>query len=462
MNLPNGPWKDVFKGDWSGYEIEVKENPDKMILTLIYEKEKSGVVTLLNRFYAAQGNVSKLLKDFKNYSIILEKQFPTHNSLFFSLSTGPRYTSLEMLNESVEDAFKKIEFDHEKLNERTKVYAVNLTELRYAEKKTQKDLFSDPLLLPGLLMKKTAELQTVTADVKVSLGNKITGGKAEEEMQSFLNTMIIGNETQLKRAVHVILENAVLSGKTGIVFDYDDSYSKMNYPNKEFDYDEYKDTQPIGMPIKHLKPEELKIDLNVFNENTLLEVFGLDKAEIAKETTNLITQIFNKNKGSIQSLEDLEEKLMTITIEAKKFHVYRAIRWIRIIGKQYPEYFSGKLNLSSLIPSYVRTMGSVVRVDAKDKPTIIKKAIFYSLIKSLLKEFQEQAASNQIKVIACLLDANKFIPANPKKEIDVKITETVSKALEYGIGFCGGTESEVDLFSELSEKASIKVNFVGK
>jgi len=463
MELIKGPWKNIFKGDWDGYEIEVKENPEKIILTLVYEKEKTGVISIINKFYYAQGNVSRLMDEFKNYSLLIEKQFPTHKSLFFSLSSGPRYSSLELLNETIENSFKTVEQESEELNEKTKIYSINLTELKHAKIEVQKDLLSDPLMLSGLLSRKTNDLQVMTSSVKVLLGKKTKGEEAEEEIDSFLNTLIVGEDDEIKKAVHVILENAVLAGKVGIVLDNDDSFSKMNYPNRDFNFNEYKQMQPIGMPIKHVEVNDLGINLKKLNEKILLEVFALDsKKFIDEKTRKIITSAYNESKKELESLENLEEKVATITDETKKFYIYRAVRWLKVLEKRYPNYFKGKTEYKKLIPTYSKSMGSVIRIDVKNQPKVIKKALVYSLAKSMMEEFKERGASSQLKTITCLIDSSSYLPLNPKKEVEQELVKVFSDSLNYGIGLCGGAETEMDVNESIVEKNTMKISFISK
>ena len=463
MELVNGPWKTLFKGNWDGYEIEVKENPEKIILTLIYEKEKTGVISIINKFYYTQSNATRLMDEFKNYSLLIKKQFPTHNSSFFSISSGPKYSSLELLNETIEDNFKKIEQESEELNEKTRIYSINLTELSHAKEEIQRDLLSDPLMLPGLLSGKESELQINTSSLKVILGKKASGEKTEEKISSFLNTLITGNEHEIKKAVHVILENAVLAGKIGIVFDYDDSFSKMNYPNKEFNFNEYREMQPIGMPIKHVEIPDLGINLRELNEKMLLEIFGLDSENfIGEKTRKIIASVYNKNKEELESLEDMQEEITALTDETKKFYIYKAIRWLKILEKKYPNYFKGKTSYKKLIPTYSKAMGSIVRINVKNQPDMIKKAIVYSLTKAMLKEFKKQAASPQIKSITCLIDSKKYFPVKPKKEIEQELIQVFSEALNYGIGLSAGAETEMDVNEAITEKSTMKISFISE
>jgi len=320
--------------------------------------------------------------------------------------------------------------------------------------------------LPGLMMGKISEISgRVSAGAAVLLGKKLSGENAEENIQSFLTTAIIGERPLRKNAMHVILENCVLSGKTAIVFDEDDSFTSMSVPNKDFDYKNYQNLQPIGMPIKTLKPEDVKININLLDPVMFREIIGLTAKEGAypgKDTIELIDKIIEKGKGDFKSLEDIEEKLLTVSVEAKKFHVYRAIRWMRILKNVYPDLFGGKLELRTLVSLYMKSMGSISRIDLKGLPLNIKRAIIYSVMKSLHTEYKEQLATNELKVLGMMLNSVKYTGTKPSTLLEEGILEVLGEGPEYGVGFCLGANHEIDLFHEFTEKASMKVTFVGK
>ncbi len=463
MELIRGPWKNLFKGNWDGYEIEVKENPEKEILTLIYEKEKAGAVSLVTRFYHVQGNAHRLTEEFKNYSTIIEKQFPTHKTVFFSISSGPSYSSLELLNQVVEEQFKKIEAEAEDLNEKTRLFSLTLTELKRAGKDVQRELLSDPLLMTSLITGEGKGVEPVRASVKVPLGKTLEGVEKEEDINSFLSTLIIGNEVEVEKAVHVILENAVLAGKIGIVFDYDGSFSKMNYPNRNFDYQKEQQVQPIGLPIKHAEISELGIDLKLLDKKMLAEIFSIDsEGFIAEEAREVMATAFEKNKEEINSLEDLEQKVMMTSDETKKFHVYRAVRWLKVLGKKYPGYFKGETSYRKFIPPYSKSMGSIIRVNVSGEKSMVKKALLYSLVKTMEKDYEKTFSSFQLKSIACLVKGKDYFPTEPVKEIEKELIKTYSKALEKGIGVAAGFESEAEANEFMLDTETIRISFISQ
>ena len=463
MELSNGPWKNLFKGNWENYEIEVKQNPRKILLTLIYEKSKAGVISTVNKFYYTDSNPSKLMSEFKDYSLTIGKSFPTHESNFFSLSSGLNYSSLELLNELIEKEFKEIEVKTEQLNEKIKEYSLDLIELNHVSEEKQKDLLADPVLLLGILTNKGMPGEPLTSSVKVLLGKTLKGEEAAEEIDSFKNTLIFGSEGEVEKAIHLMLENLVLSGKIGIVFDENNSFSRMNYPNKEFDFEKYKELQPIGMPVKSVAASEVGIDLKKLSSKMLLEAFCLDSENFIGEKTNqIITSIFEKHKQEINSLDDLETKVMEITDETKKYHVYRAVRWLRVLEKKYPDYFKGSVSYKKLIPSYSTSMGKIVRIEVEEEPKQIRKALAYSLISNLKEDYKKKNYSNNLKVMLCLPDGRNYFPSAPKKEVEDSLISEAQEALNYGIGFAVGAESEEELSDAVVEKSSLKIDFVSK
>ena len=254
QKLPHGPWKEIFYGEWTGYNINMFENPDKFTLILIYEKGKEreikGVMVLLNKYFVVEGDPSKLAEGLGGYSLVFGKYHPTFKTTYLIIGSGPQYSKEEVVSETVDKAFSIVEKKSEEVMEKSKAFGVNVTELKHAKEEFSARLFSEPTLLPGLVFRETPEK---IAEKGVVLGKKLDGSMAEENIRNFMSTVVVGKTEQVIHNLHVILENCVLSGITGIVFDDSESFKNMGSPNTSFNYEEFPNLQPIGMPLKNLQ-----------------------------------------------------------------------------------------------------------------------------------------------------------------------------------------------------------------
>ena len=91
MELAHGPWKEIFKGKWNGYDCAIYSNPEMLTFTTISDKTGTGFICLLNKYYMVEGNISNFARGLSGYSMIFEKHYPTIHAKYLSISTGPLY-----------------------------------------------------------------------------------------------------------------------------------------------------------------------------------------------------------------------------------------------------------------------------------------------------------------------------------------------------------------------------------
>ena len=460
MEMSNGPWKEIFKGLWSNYEVIVYENPDKIVLTNIYEEKQGaivGIVSILNKFFVFEGNASRLGEKTRGFSVIFEKHYPGFTAKYYSVSTGPRFSKPDLLNDNLREAFDALNKEVQATVENSRILGIDLIDLKNADERYSEKLLSEPILLQGMMMRTTLEGAPSTKAFNTIIGKKLTGEIAEEEVQGFIRSVMIGTDPFKKQVAQVVMENCVLAGVNSIIFDDKDNFTRMNLPNSNFDMKTYSNLQPIGMPIRTFQPQEIKIDLNLLNKELFREILKIN-GNLGEESAQLLDDIIEKHE--LKTLEDIEEKLLTITIEAKKFHMYRAIRWIRVIKNQYPELFAGKTNLEGLIPKYMRSMGSITRIDLSGLSPNIKTIFIYSIMKSLVDSYKEKRSSGDMKVISFLLNAEKHVPERTKKESQRALVSVVQESSSYGVGFCLGTPNENILEKDFVHNNTIRFDYI--
>ena len=460
--MPHGPWKEIFYGQWSGYEVRMYENPDKYNIILVFEREKEreikGIVVILSKFFVVEGEASHFVESIGGYSLVFEKFYPTFKVRYLAVSSGPKYVEAELLTKGIEEAFSEVEKRSEDALEKSKTFRVELTELKHAAEEYSSKLFSEPILLPGLVFRQVPEK---AAGAVLLLGKKIDGSPAEENVNSLSSTVVIGDQEQTNTCLQVIAESCVLAGLAVVIFDEADSFGKMSAPNPDFPHEEYPNLQPIGMPIKSLEPGGISIDLNIIEKEVFRELIRVEEKEgnyVGKEAAELLEQVLEKDRGKFNNITDFEKKLIATEEEEKKFHVYRAVRWIRVMDKVFPNYFGGKLESKKLITPYLKTMGSIVRVNLKGVPIHIKKGFVYSIMKSLYEEYSSRQLST--RVMGVISFAHKYVPSEPKKKTDLALLNVLNKCEEFGVNYCLSTEHEIDLNPEVAKTASMKIEYI--
>lgn len=393
LDMPRGPWKEVFHGNWGKNKIFLFKNPDLYTITAVEDREEGelqGFVLFLNKYYVVAGNLSRLNTELGGYSTLLEKNMPTKKGRFFTISTGPEYVEpeTEKIDSKVEEMFYSLKEKDKKLYELSKAHEVDLTELKHSGEESI--LFNRPNLINALLNPKREEkFKKGATGQKILLGKKLDGRKAEEDINSFQSSIVIGEEDQLERAMHVLLENCVLSGVNGVIFDDSKRYTNLSSPNMEFPHHEYPDLQPIGMPVRNLEPGEVQINLRHLDSKGFREIINIPRgekteAEYAGETTaKIVDRIINEKEP--RSLKDIEKELLSTEgrAEVEKFHRYRGIRWMKVMNQIYPDFIDGETDLKSLVSAYLQSMGSIIRIDTSILPPEMKRAFTYSFTKKL-------------------------------------------------------------------------------
>lgn len=468
LDLPFGPWREIFSGAWGEYDVSMSENPDRLTLTIIYDKERdkvTGMVFILDKFFTAEGDPTRLSGALGGYNVVFEKIYPAFKKKYFVVSSGPKYSKAdkEEMDSALQEIFDLIEDQSERANELAKSFEVSLVELKYAKEEDVAKLFSEPILMPALSVPRAGEKTAAKIMAKTLLGKKSTGEKAEENVQSFLSTVVIGSKQDRKNMVHVIAENCVLSGVTTVIFDDEKAYERMATPNKAFDYKAFPDIQPIGMPLKSVTTREVGIDLNLLTPEMFREVLGIEakgKDYAGKVAADMIDLVLHEGKGQTNSLQDLEERLLNIKEEVKKFHIFKAIRMLKVMELAYPDFFGGRVDLTLFISPYLKSIGSVVRIDMSNLPEEIKAAFMYSVITSLYMKYKEEMATKEVKVISFLVDGDKLAPIKPDTNLQKGMIATLADCNKYGVGFCLGAEHETELNSDIAENATIKLEMI--
>ncbi len=455
-DLPNGPWKTIFEGKWESYQVELLENPAKLVILNIHEDDH--VVMILNKFFLAEGNASKLVENYAGYSTLLMKKQPGFKASYLMLSTGPKAVEKEFIEDEAGKLIDKIEKASEELYSLSKAYTVELVDLKHADSKYWVKLFEEPIIMIAMISGK--EKKIVSGRKEVVLGIKTNGEKALEPVSSFLRTVVVGKDYRI-RMLKVIVESLVMTGVNAVVFDEEDNFSGMNIPNTDFDYSTYPELQPIGMPVKELTAEEIKIDLRLLDSVMFRELIKIKKKEgeyVGKEAAELIDGIIEKRP---KTLEEIEEQLLSVE-ESKRFNAYRAIRFIKLL-KQKAKYFFGEgMKAKDIIPFYTKATGTIIRIKINNLPEEIKNIFIYSTLKKIKDYYTETKTVGLFKTIVLLDNAEKYTPSIPMKRSQEETCAIINDLSDYNTAYCVSSEYDVDLFEEIIDNNTIRIDVISK
>jgi len=468
MEISHGPWKEIFSGKWTDYQVHFYENPDKITLMLIEDKKEGtirGSLAIAYKTYVVEGESSVFAEKVPGNTIVLEKHYPSFKGNYLILSPGPKYVKVgESMNMAMDDMFRKLEEISEKVQEESAAFDIRVIPLKNAGEEYADRLFSEPFLLPSTLIRKavaTPQPTEVKTMAKALLGRRITGELADENIQSFASTIIVGNSKQQKDAAHVILENCVLTGITAIILDEDKEFTSMGAPNKRFNQQEYPNLQPIGMPLNNLEIGKINVNINQLKAEQFRELLEIPRNEKGpgEEAAKMIDQATETHTETYSSLKGMEEEILSNAPDAKKFHAYRAIRIIRTIHKAYPNMLSGKIDLNVLVSPYLKRVGSIIRVDVSQYPPLIRRALALSILKSLYEKYKAELSSRELKVLAFLPTGTDYVTDTP---IGREIKNILLDSVNYGVGACMGIEHEEEIDATTLKNASMIIKFTSE
>jgi hypothetical protein len=455
LPLPHGPWKLLLSGTWSEKEIAYYENPDKQLLILIFDRAGSsvkGMVLMLARFFAVEGNATNLAEALKNNTVLLQKHTPLFKGSFLGMVTDPKYirfTPRELIT-AVDETYLEMEKLSTQARSESANYNVKLVDIKYSAPEGVQELFGEPLALPSIVVRKAGpQMMMPVVTGKAHLGMTTEGEKAEETLQSFLLTIVTGK--QRAQAIRILLESCVTNGVSTIVFD-DGLYSKVDQPNTNTtEFSAYKvDSDPMGMPVRKFKPgTDMFIDLTVMDKDTFSEATGIGKGI----TTDLIGHLLDKK---VKTLKELKEKL---SAEKEKEALYYAMRGIRICNLfdiLAPGLFSGRVESTEIVAPWLKKMGRVALVDIRGMDAQLIKGLAYAIMKSIYNDYKKEYSSNEMKV-AVILD-KPGLTSGEGGVLEKKIVELAKLSQTMGIGVIVASENPLDIEKELLENSTARID----
>lgn len=464
LQLPYGPWKSVLTGVWIDKQVAYYENPDKKVLISIFDRrgeDIKGILMMLTKFFVVKGDSSNMADTLKRNITLIEKHSPTFKANYLAVSTTPQYVSFEpgKIIDTTQALYEELEGESAAVVNMSTKYGITLTELKYAEEKYVKRLLGDPLVIPSIVVRKPSAdgVSVSTKEGKVKLGLKKDSSLATELISSFALTLITGGEEIMRRhTAHVIMEDCVLNGISGVLFDTGNNYAKLDTPNPDTSqYERYKmNVEPIGMPVRKFKPgDDIFIDLTLLDKGLFADVAGTgaDSAE-----GELIGKVLEQHR--IKNLKELEESIMKIAGEENKYYAARAVRIAKLLGNRYPKTFDGQIDPKEVVAPWLKRMGRVAVIDMKgfDKDTV--KGIIYTVLKTLYEHYRKEQAGSETKVFMVI--EIEDIAYEASSRLDREIRHLAKAVNDYGVAVCMTPSKDADISKELKQEATMKIQML--
>ena len=338
FKLSEGPWKEMFKGTFESYDVEIYTNPESLILVSILEKEAGeikGAVVELYKVFHATGELHGFIETLPRKIIAITSHTKTKTTQFFILGSKPEYTIYKQdeFSDEVDSIIKKVKASTKMLLDVSKAYDIELKPLHDSPEAIKQEFFSQPLIVP--LLSTSPGPSTGTAPVSttgkaISFGELVLGitkdGRGVKEPLSLFDSTIIsgGSEKERAHALHVLAEGALLSNIPVVVLDWNKKFQGLsNRTSEGAGLAKYKvKIDPIGFPIKDFAvPEQMKVDLDFINKKGLMQIVGMGESIAGKEIEKTMNE--TEAKGMLDMIKAVKGKET-----AGEFNEFQRNRWL--------------------------------------------------------------------------------------------------------------------------------------
>ncbi len=450
VELPYGPWTKLLTAQWKDYPLQIHENPEHVLLVLLFEKkdnEVSGVLVLQRKPYFLEGDLSKVMLAQKRDLTFIEKRTKGGSQQYVLVDATPAFIpySQEALEQEIVKQYGELESVGKILKKMLEESGhVKVREARKLEESEVQPLLGDPLSLLALLQGRV--VLPAEPEVRGPLGTDLHKQIVDVPLRQMRGTRIVGG-THEKRlhVLHLLLENALMNHTPCLVFDSEEAFGGLAVPNAEAEgLDRFGRSKPVGFTMKDYRlGKSLFIDLELVDAGLFLSAFGLEKANAAP----LIQSTFEDKRAKTASLADLAMEVSKTppTQETPAFLINRAARVLGVIQKGYADVFA-KNTSEEVVTPWKEEVGKVIRVNlAGQRPEIQQLAMF-----SLLKGILASSPHGFTLLVAFEPDAS---------QLHERTLRIVKELYQQGLGYVvhDGHESG---FEQL-EKGSLYVELVG-
>ena len=475
LNLPFGPWKKIFSGDWTGHSASLFKNPDNLLLLVIFEKEGEkvkGVLVLMKKIFLVKGDMARFIATQRRDITILEKRSTDFSAKYVMVGADPIYIpfSPESFSDSIRKVFESTESVGRVIKEVLASYDLQCTDLKSAPDEYVASIFEDPITLIALPSAKsvstveTKEAHAVPSFAEgfvrpgfVPLGVDSESEVIEVKMKNLRDVIVFGGAEAMRRqTMHVLIEGALLNGFPVIVFDWSGIFSGLSLPNA--DDSEFKNFKinitATGFPVKGFEAgPNAHADLNLVEAEGLRESLGVGTDPASEIIISKIVSLKNRIGTFADVLNEL--KATQETRVNTKYQINKALRIITVLQKSSFGALGGKNIVGDLVTPWVGGIGKVAYVSFKNVRPDISKIVAYSIIKSI-SDFLKSASKRDISVFIAFDSPVIFDQKTPNYLKEV--TDLLTESIQNGCGVCIQSQNDFEIPKPIADMSTLRLD----
>jgi len=366
-DLPGGPWKRLFAGTWSGFNVSVYENKDKVLLSTVFPKAKeiNWVMFRSDKVVIVPENADKLVEALKEKVHVLKKELPGRRASYLVVLSPPSVSEFgsktvgaEVLDKIVEldKAMYEVKQTAEKLN-------IEIIDLKNASYRDSSGILGNPNILIKLLNitpeEKTAKREQLKKLPLGEMDNNVFD--IETDIVNTFSTVESGTGVQRRHLAQLLIENCLLiPAPIPVIFDFGEESLKLGQAN----------TYPYPYTNYGINAQNSFFELDIFDPGVEMELPKINLSEVDEEfiwfmlgvgkerSGTMIMQAYYdlKRKNSINNLEDLliAVKKVPVSNENDKFYQARAVRVLNLARREYGDMFSSKKKFGDVLASLIK------------------------------------------------------------------------------------------------------------
>ena len=450
LDLPMGPWTRLVSAQWGDYPLAIYQNPDKLMLLALFEKDAEmvkGALVFLKKGFLLEGDPSKFSISQRRDMTLMYKYSKDQLTKYLLIGSSPMYIeyALDSLIKAVNEQYSELDNLSRATVEILKGYDCKATEFRILPEEKLQQVLGDPFSLFGIFATSGGVAPASTASMRCPVGIEKGGELLEVRMNSLALAGVSGGEARDRlHAVHILVEGALLNNLPAVVFDAGGTFAGLSLPNKDQSrYEQFRMTSiPLGFPFKEYGFDNgLFIDLSGIPPDAFIKSFHLEQSDIAP----VIAKAFGAGAASLPSLSDLIVALSSLkdSPEMPKYSINKAVRALEVIQKCHPGVFA-KSSGADFAPS--SGLGKVVHISLRGAPPEVAQMAVFAVLKTL-----SGTVSPGLRVIAAFgQDASLVSP-----EVKARLAELRTR----GVGAILQAEHSIDL--EGAGNFSLKAELVG-
>jgi len=470
FDLPDGPWKKLFDGEFQGHKIEIHKNPESYLLTIVYdikEEKPTGAILNMYKILTSTGEVEQFVETLPRELVLLSRHFEDTNIKFLLFGSGTTYVPYEkkkMANE-VGLLMKHLNTATDLAMEVAKAYDLELVELEKSSEKIKDTFFTEPLLMPALSAEgKAPELKATQISKQGDIYFGLTREKQRviEPLDFFLRTMVQGGKyPERKHVLHIVAESFLFANIPLIVFDRKGEFKHLGEPTKDRDFlKKFEiDADPIGFPIVEFKVgKQVFVELRNTHPEGFAEQFGVGEGAIYESIVELLKD------DEVKNLEDAIHKVKAdeLITDVKGYNKYKLLRVLMLMKTRYPGVFQGTYDVNEIAKSWVKAIGRASIIELYENDKRLSLLIIHNILKSLYESRKNVGKSRGVQAAIIIPEAWKLLPQKSDSIIGTEIVNLLLDLEQCNIAYAMDTEKQIDVDLNLFKGSDAKIDIVGR